>query len=786
MDIANGGSLATNNTKPVSVTFQGDFEANGLRDENGEIIRKAAINIYGGFTASSLNLTDSEFRLEMNSLTRNVNPQAKAQSINIKGKQAHNILDASELVVAGKMSVTGNLGLMNNSFLSLYDPSGKNAAMPLDVKGSLTMSADSELSLNGKLSAASMNMSDADISLSNEKAQSITLSGKGVSNELTRSSIIANASMSITGDLSLSDSIVSLIDASMTKPKAMGLTVKGALDIRDSRPDDASTDWKKDEEVELLLSGKLCAGSLTMENADITLSNATVQSIALTMAKDSRKQAVNNTLTNSRITANASMSVAGNLELSGASSIHLWDANTAKPKALNLAVKGNLTLGSGSSLTLSGALSAANLTLDGGTINLTGSKQQTIKVSNQFAINATTDINFNFNVTEKDENKKVFKILTFKSIGVYIDGNFVAWTDDTKPTSDSLLTMLGLENAGCTLTLDVKKKNISLTVNNLTAWEAAMNDGETKAEDETESDTIPASSGQAMLLVQPDFRPLADALVQANWGQVEASRAFVNTIATRSNATQLGSGERAVWGSAIVGSSRFDSAHGHNGADTNVTGGAMGVETQLGESSLLGVALGASRTRVSAHNYGTIKQDTTHLGLYGQTSWSKLSADWNAAYGRSDSEIHDSSWKQNHLQLDGRVSYNHALSDSTVLRGFGGMQYYASDSARVDGIATGSIQNLRAEIGVGASHAIGKLGVYGEVAVQQDIVRHNPHVATPDARYRGVNPGRTGLNFTVGASYSLTEQWSVNASYTGEVVENANAHSANVGATYKF
>ena len=70
--------------------------------------------------------------------------------------------------------------------------------------------------------------------------------------------------------------------------------------------------------------------------------------------------------------------------------------------------------------------------------------------------------------------------------------------------------------------------------------------------------------------------------------------------------------------------------------------------------------------------------------------------------------------------------------------------------------------------------------------MHQDLVRHNPTVTTPDARYRGMNPGRTGLNFTVGASYSLSDQWSVNASYTGEIVENANAHSVNVGATYKF
>ena len=54
---------------------------------------------------------------------------------------------------------------------------------------------------------------------------------------------------------------------------------------------------------------------------------------------------------------------------------------------------------------------------------------------------------------------------------------------------------------------------------------------------------------------------------------------------------------------------------------------------------------------------------------------------------------------------------------------------------------------------MGASHTIGKLGVYGEVALHQDLVRHNPTVT--DARYRGMNPGRTGLNFTVGDTYKF-------------------------------
>ena len=145
-----------------------------------------------------------------------------------------------------------------------------------------------------------------------------------------------------------------------------------------------------------------------------------------------------------------------------------------------------------------------------------------------------------------------------------------------------------------------------------------------------------------------------------------------------------------------------------------------------------------------------------------------------------------SDWSQKHLQLDGRVSYNHELTASTVLSPFAGVQYYASDSATVDGTNAGSLQNLRAEIGVAASRRMGKLGVFGEIAVHQDIARNNPVVDMNGTRSTGMNPGRMGLNFTVGASYELSDKWSVNASYTGEFVENANAHSANIGASYKF
>ena len=502
----------------------------------------------------------------------------------------------------------------------------------------------------------------------------------------------------------------------------------------------------------------LVAASLSMSG----LSSLSIEATKAT-SLDLKDKNTTNVISDSDISVTGKMSVAGNLELAGAASIHLYDPS-GKNKAMPLVVKGSLTLGSGSTLTLSGALSARDMVLDGGTINLTSNKPLPIKVGNRLDINGPVDLNLGFTVADKDVNKKSFKILTFKSSNL--------------GGEEELYDLLGLSDSYCSLSFDKKKTSVMLTVTDKEAWDAYIADVETEA---------PTATTALVNPVLPDYSGVADALVQANWGLVESSRAFVNTIANRSMAVQLGSGERAVWASAIAGSSRRSSSGTHGGADTNITGGAIGMETQLGENSLLGMALGNSWTRVSAHNYGTIKQDTTHLGLYGQTNWNKLSADWSAAYGRSESKFNGSDWSQRAIQLDGRLSYNHALSETVLLRGFGGVQYYASDSARVDGLDTGEVQNLRGEVGVGIVRSTQKSSVYAELALHQDLVRDNPEVRSPfGQRYHGTNPGRTGINLTIGGSYALSDQWSVNASYTAEVVENANAHSVNVGATYKF
>ncbi len=659
-------------------------------------------------------------------------------------------------------SLSTSGALAANSLNLSQDSSLSTAGGKVTVKGNIILQRGSSLDADSSITAAALSMTDgAMLNLDSEKAQKLTLNAKGEENLIAQSYLNLNGSMTVAGDLSLHSSWVTIWDGADTKPKPMGLSVKGKLTMQGHPETQEGTPLPSDE-GDLYLTGKLSAGSLKMREADIVLENPTPQSISLTQAADSAKQPVENSMIQSSITANGSMSVAGNLMLTN-SHIQLRDSSSKK-KALGLTIKGSLTLGSGCTLTLSGALSARDMVLDGGTINLTSNKPLTIKVGNRLDINGPVDLNLGFTVADKDVNKKSFKILTFKSSNL--------------GGEEELYDLLGLSDSYCSLSFDKKKTSVMLTVTDKEAWDAYIADEETEAPTATTALVNPAL---------PDYSGVADALVQANWGLVESSRAFVNAIGNRSMAVQLGSGEHAVWASAIAGASRRSSSGTHGGADTNITGGAIGMETQLGENSLLGMALGNSWTRVSAHNYGTIKQDTTHLGVYGQTNWNKLSADWSAAYGRSESKFNGSDWSQRAIQLDGRLSYNHALSETVLLRGFGGVQYYASDSARVDGLDAGEVQNLRGEIGVGIVRSTQKSSVYAELALHQDIVRDNPEVRSPfGQRYHGTNPGRTGINLTIGGSYALSDQWSVNASYTAEVVENANAHSVNVGATYKF
>ncbi len=771
-----GGELDVTNVKPMSVTLKGAFNVDN----------DAIVNLYGGLTVNQLALQDSMFTLGM-SPEDEVFAKAKTQSVTVKGKGLLNTLTNSRMDIAGKMSVAGDLTLATAS-ISLHDVTmdSKPKAMGLTVKGLLQLFGVSSLDMTGSLSAAALSATDANISIAEGSywtAQSLKLTRKELSkgiaqmNVLTRSNVFVNGSMSVAGNLEMDASTINLSDYS-GKNKAKGLTVKG--------------DLKLQSDSVLDMTGTLSAAALSASQSRIYI--AAADGLAAQNLKLTRKQIVkgvvqDNELTDSYIFLNGAMSVAGNLALSN-SLLSLRDYS-GKNKAKGLTVKGDLRLDSTSSLVLSGALSAKNLTLGSGSaLTLTASKLSTVKVGGALTLEGAVAFDLGFTVTEKDVSKgKAYTLFSFKSV-----------------TGDISNLTLGYEGE-YTLAFNAKGTAITLTVTDAEAWNAYAESvkeaslqivpgvvaGAAVEEEETAEGLLTAPQPVAAAAVDPLLRKAADTLVQSTWGTVNASRAFGDTIAARgAHATLLAEGRGAAWLSTMGGSSRISTDGECNGADFTLSGAAFGVEGRVTEKSTLGVAIGNSWGKVSTFSAFPVDQDSMHIGIYGNhTLTESLTLSWMATHTRTESELNllglPYEWAQDALQLDARLTWATAISDKTTLSVFGGLQYLATDSGESNGLKTGSVQNLRGELGIGASHKCSDSTlVFGELSFVGDMVRNNPTADLGGMRLRGSNPGRAGINLSVGAAHRLSDDWSLNASYSFELMQNVTGHSLNVGASYSF
>ncbi len=597
-------------------------------------------------------------------------------------------------------------------------------------------------------------------------------------------SLYGNGTTVVAGEVAL---------ASTGKVTTAGLSVQGELttSTKGLAMNTKTSAIEVEKGAYLLAAGAIKAYSLEVWDADVELSSAKASSLSLNGALNLHSGAA------ALISGKVSV---GSLSLQNAS-LTLYDPST-KNKAQSLTSKGALTLGSGAAITLNGKITAKDLTLNGGSITLSSAKWQTIAVKNQLTLNGSVDLNLCCNLSVG----KAYKLFTYKyhNLATY--------------SSEQLLNMLGLQDAGCTLS--VYNKYVTLTVLNPYLWQDYISDNLAAlsgVQDAAVEEAPPAESPEAEaadepteVVVNPEELLLqsapaadelaslpakvADTLAQSTWGVVGASRAFGETIANRGrHATLLGNaGQGAAWVSVMGGSSRISSAEGHSGADFTLSGAAFGAEARLTQDSTLGVAIGNSWGKVSTFSAFTVELDSVHVGIYGNHQLCKsLTLSWMASHSRSESEASllgaPYSWSQDALQLDARLTWGKSLSEKTAVSAFVGLQYLATDSAECSGLKTGSVQNLRAELGVGASHRAGENTLlFGELSFIGDMVRHNPTAAIGDYRTHGTNPGRAGLNLSVGAEHRLSEDWSMHASYSLELMENSTSHSLNLGASYSF
>ncbi|MBQ7023630.1 MAG: autotransporter outer membrane beta-barrel domain-containing protein [Akkermansia sp.] len=300
-----------------------------------------------------------------------------------------------------------------------------------------------------------------------------------------------------------------------------------------------------------------------------------------------------------------------------------------------------------------------------------------------------------------------------------------------------------------------------------------------------------------------------DAAIVSNWGVFKSSQAFTGTLwGNRSNAVVLGSpagtndgkapvaiaGQPATtlaWASAYGQSGRISNA----GADYSLYGAAMGIERQFGATgSSIGVAFGYDWGKVSPFTTTSADQETWHAALYGRAgAWKAgkgtVSVDWSVAYGDTTTEHNDfaSDWSQESWQFDVRATYAQALSERATASVFAGVQYYTHDDATVDNMHISSLQNLRLTAGAGLSYAAtARTNVYGQASLYFDAMRHNPHVDTNGACFKGTNPGRIGGVLSVGADYAITDRWTLRGAYSFDAAKDSTEHNVNAGVQYSF
>ncbi|MBR7109808.1 MAG: autotransporter domain-containing protein, partial [Akkermansia sp.] len=287
----------------------------------------------------------------------------------------------------------------------------------------------------------------------------------------------------------------------------------------------------------------------------------------------------------------------------------------------------------------------------------------------------------------------------------------------------------------------------------------------------------------------------ADAMTTANWGVFKSTQAFTNVLwaprAADSCLALPGQKDTMAWGSIYSHNSRI----GSNGADYSIYGGAIGVEKGLKANRFIGAALGYDWGKVKPFSTTAVTQESFHLAGYGRAwhwcpnSTDAVSINWSAAYGRTTSE-HSSipgDWTQDNLQLDARATYYRALNNRTTVNGFVGAQYYAQDSDTTGAYKAKAMQNLRFMLGGGISYELTeKTTLYGEVALHQDVDRHNPSVSANGARFHCTNPGKFGCTVTGGAEYRINDSWSLRANYDFSTADDQTEHNINVGASYKF
>lgn len=281
-----------------------------------------------------------------------------------------------------------------------------------------------------------------------------------------------------------------------------------------------------------------------------------------------------------------------------------------------------------------------------------------------------------------------------------------------------------------------------------------------------------------------------------------------------------------VWAQAFADCQDRNSTDGRTGFDSNATGFALGVDKQFKKMPvILGAAIGTSNGTIkpnrgsATYTAGKIDQDGTQLGVYGRytvgspNTENNVTIDGYISYGAYENDSYRSSyatgkaatasWDEDAWAMGLTVTRNYKLREHTFISPYVGVEYTTADMdsfsersrSSVRYSADDSYRNLALILGVSAHREYGlrngqKLTPYASIALSQDIMRQDAKVTATSAAGtttdESAHQGRTALQFSVGATWQISNHWSMNAGYSIETREDAVDQNAGIGATYAF
>ena len=281
-----------------------------------------------------------------------------------------------------------------------------------------------------------------------------------------------------------------------------------------------------------------------------------------------------------------------------------------------------------------------------------------------------------------------------------------------------------------------------------------------------------------------------------------------------------------VWAQAFADCQDRNTTDGRNGFDSNATGFALGVDKQFKKMPvILGAAIGTSNGTIkpnrgsATYTAGKIDQDGTQLGVYGRYTVgspnmeNNMTIDGYISYGAYENDSYRSSyatgkaatasWDEDAWAMGLTVTRNYKLREHTFISPYVGVEYTTADMDNVTERSQSSVRysaddsyrNLALILGVSAHREYGlrngqKLTPYASIALSQDIMRQDAKVTATSAAGtttdESAHQGRTALQFSVGATWQISNHWSMNAGYSIETREDAVDQNAGIGATYAF